>query len=190
MIYAISNTFCKYIIIVGEYINEDGELALAYETQKTINKQLELELQDEKAKYKAHEKEYKLEIEKLRSDNERQQRILAENLNNPPQSQNESFMQHEITRLTSEYLDMQEKNKNLSDSVKKLKIQLKYLKKKLKEVGMEVDDTVLDKPIELIENKYGRDQFSIMKKERDYQGMFSFKTGTEKAIMKALVSGM
>lgn len=92
---------------LGEYINEDGELALAYETQKTINKQLELELQDEKSKFKAHEREYKLEIEKLREDNDRQQRLLAANLTSSPQSQTEAFMQHEITRLTAENLDLQ-----------------------------------------------------------------------------------
>uniref|UniRef100_A0A6P7H7L6 Unconventional myosin-Va-like n=1 Tax=Diabrotica virgifera virgifera TaxID=50390 RepID=A0A6P7H7L6_DIAVI len=63
-----------------QYINEDGELAQAYETQKTINKQLELELQDEKAKYMAYEKELKLDNERLQEENEKLQRILSANL--------------------------------------------------------------------------------------------------------------
>lgn len=114
------------ITIPGAYINEDGELALAYETQKSINKQLELELQDEKTKYKAHEKEYRFEIEKLREDNERQQRILAENLSGPPQSQNELFMKQEIVRLTNDYVNEFDKSEALTQNLKKLQRQVTF----------------------------------------------------------------
>ncbi|KAJ8966303.1 hypothetical protein NQ314_003568 [Rhamnusium bicolor] len=175
----------------GEYINEDGELAQAYETQKTINKQLELELQDEKSKFKAHEREYKLEIEKLREDNERQQRILSANLTTTPQSQGEAFMQHEITRLTTENLDLLDKNDTLTESVRKLKKFVKLLTKKLKDAGLDLDDTVI------IENDTNantkapvppsRAVPTIRKKEREYLGMFSFRTGDENLVMKQLV---
>lgn len=121
---------------IGEYINEDGELAQAYETMKTINKQLELELQDEKAKYKAHEREYKFEIEKLREDNERQQRILSANLTNTPQTQGEVFMQHEISRLTKENLELVDKNDLQLESLRKLKKVIKLLSKKQKAVSV------------------------------------------------------
>lgn len=176
----------------GEYINEDGELALAYETQKTINKQLELELQDEKAKYKAHEKEYKLEIEKLREDNERQQRILSANLTATPQSQGEAFMQHEITRLTTENLDLHDKNDTLTESVRKLKKQVKMLTKKLKEVGLDVDDAIaIENDVNTLTtptaNKHTRALPSIKKKDRDYLGMFSYNSGDEDKIMKNLI---
>lgn len=115
------------ITILGAYINEDGELALAYETQKTINKQLELELQDEKAKYKAHEREYKLEIERLREDNERQQRLLSANLNESPLTQSEAFMQHEIARLTADNLTLFDRNETLTEEVRRLKRQVSNL---------------------------------------------------------------
>ncbi|XP_050306397.1 unconventional myosin-Va [Anthonomus grandis grandis] len=172
---------------MGAYINEDGELALAYETQKTINKQLELELQDEKAKYKAYEREYKLEIEKLREDNERQQRILSANLN--PQSQNEAFMHHEIARLTNDNLAIIDKNEALTDMVRKLKKQVKLLSRKLKDACLDVDDTLL------LDGKNGampippsRLQPSLRKKDnKEYMGMFSYKSGDENAIMKKLV---
>lgn len=174
---------------IGEYINEDGELAQAYETQKTINKQLELELQDEKARYKAHEKEYKIEIEKLREDNERQQRILSANLTSTPQSQSEAFMQHEITRLTTENLDLTDKNDILGESVRKLKKQVKVLLKKLKEAGLDIDEQVSND----IEIKTplppSRQTPSIRKKEREYLGMFSYRSGHENTIMKQLVIG-
>ncbi|XP_018563166.1 unconventional myosin-Va isoform X1 [Anoplophora glabripennis] len=175
----------------GEYINEDGELAQAYETQKTINKQLELELQDEKSKFKAHEKEYKLEIEKLREDNERQQRILAANLTNTPQSQGEAFMQHEITRLTTENLDLLDKNDTLTESVRKLKKQMKLFAKKLKEAGLDLDDATI---IENDTNSNAKAPVApsrvgptIRKKEREYMGMFSFRSGDENVIMKQMV---
>ncbi|XP_025829097.1 unconventional myosin-Va [Agrilus planipennis] len=170
-----------------EYINEDGELALAYETQKRINKQLELELQDEKAKFKAYEKDYKNEIEKLREDNERQQRLLSSNLN--PQSQNEAYMQHEITRLTTENLSLHDRNDLLNESVRKLKKQVKILTRKLKEIGQDFEDNVIENEInkENGEDKYGRMQPVVRKKEREYLGMFSYKSGDENVIMKHLV---
>jgi myosin-5 len=177
--------------VAGAYINEDGELALAYETQKTINKQLELELQDEKSKYKAHEREYKLEIEKLREDNERQQRLLSANLTNTPQTQSEAFMQHEITRLTTENLDLHDKNDTLAESVRKLKKQVKLMAKKLKEAGLDLDDTIADVDNEpkTNVNKHTRALPSIRKKERDYLGMFSYPSGEENTLTKQLVIG-
>ncbi|EFA06975.2 unconventional myosin-Va [Tribolium castaneum] len=176
---------------LGAYINEDGELALAYETQKTINKQLELELQDEKSKYKAHEREYKLEIEKLREDNERQQRLLSANLTNTPQTQSEAFMQHEITRLTIENLDLHDKNDTLTETVRKLKKQIKLMAKKLKEAGLDMDDNFNEitdnEPNKTNVNKHTRALPSIRKKERDYLGMFSYSSGEENTIMRQLV---
>lgn len=177
--------------VLGEYINEDGELALAYETQKTINKQLELELQDEKAKYKAHEREYKFEIEKLKEDNERQQRILSANLTSKDQSQNEIYMQHEIARLTAENLDLHDTKDTLSKSVQKLKKQLKQLMKKLKETGFDVDSTITvenDNNNKIVP-KHNRALPSIKKKDREYLGMFSYPEGQENIIMKHLVIG-
>ncbi|KAL1513922.1 hypothetical protein ABEB36_003260 [Hypothenemus hampei] len=173
---------------LGAYINEDGELALAYETQKTINKQLELELQDEQAKYKAHEREYKLEIERLREDNEKQQRILAANLNGSPHNQSEAFMQLEIARLTSDNLSLLDKTDSLTEEMRKMKKQVKILSKRLKDANLDVEEALLE-----AEKKrsgailVGRAQPSIRKKDRDYLGMFSFKSGDESIIMKRLI---
>lgn len=185
--------FTFITVVSGEYINEDGELALAYETQKTINKQLELELQDEKAKYKAYEKEFKLEIEKLREDNERQQRLLSANLSTTPQSQTEAFMHHEITRLTTENLDLQDQNDTLNETIRKLKKQIKILSRKLKEGGLDFDDALN----ETIKTDDKKDQNitshsrlpAVRKKEKDYLGMFLFKSGDENVIMRHLVVG-
>lgn len=143
------------------------------------------------AKYKAHEKEYKMEIEKLREDNERQQRLLADNLHVTPQSKSEAYMQHEITRLTKENLDLQDKNDVAGDTIRKLKKQIKLLMKKLKDSGFDIDETLndLNKQEEAV-HKHGRAPPSIRKKERDYLGMFSFNSGEEATVMRQLVIGM
>lgn len=52
-----------------------------------------------------------------------------------PQSQTEAYMQHEISRLTTENLDLQEKIDASQESNRKLKRQVKVLLKKLKEHG-------------------------------------------------------
>lgn len=147
-----------------------------------------MELQDEKTKFKAYEREYKLEIEKLREDNERQQRILSANLTNTPQSQGEAFMQHEITRLTKENLELLDKNDKLLETVRKLKKEVKLLGKKLKEAGLDMDSAVIenDSKVPALPSRQGP---TIKKKDREYMGMFSFRCGDENAIMKLLVIG-
>jgi myosin-5 len=69
-----------------------------------IYRQLEDELQAEKTRWQAERVEFMQEIERLREDNDRQQKLLSVNLTKSPQTQTEAFMQHEITRLTSENL--------------------------------------------------------------------------------------
>lgn len=69
-----------------------------------VYRQLEDELQAEETRWQAERAEFMQEIEKLREDNDRQQKLLSVNLTTSPQTQTEAFMQHEITRLTSENL--------------------------------------------------------------------------------------
>ncbi|KAK8719220.1 hypothetical protein OTU49_014173, partial [Cherax quadricarinatus] len=87
-----------------DILNEDGELALAYQTQKQINRQLEEELKTEKSRHRETESEYKGELERLRRDNERQQKLLSQNLTKGEGFNPEALLQSEIMRLTSENL--------------------------------------------------------------------------------------
>lgn len=173
-----------------DLVNEDGELVLAYETQKKINKQLELELQDEKNRYKAHEKEFKIEIEKLCEDNERQQKLLSVNLTKSPASQTEAYMQHEITRLTAENLDLQEKIDTIQETCRKLKKQAKYLAKKLKDAGLL--DCTLENEVTKTEQFTAEKQNFLQiarKKDGGYLGMFEFQIGDENLIIRNLITG-
>uniref|UniRef100_A0A8U7NXA4 Myosin VA n=1 Tax=Corvus moneduloides TaxID=1196302 RepID=A0A8U7NXA4_CORMO len=85
-------------------LNEDGELWLAYEGLKQANRLLESQLQSQK---KSHENELESlrgEIQGLKEENNRQQQLLAQNLQLPPEARIEASLQHEITRLTNENL--------------------------------------------------------------------------------------
>lgn len=88
----------------GQLINEDGELVMALEAQKKINRQLEDELQLQRKRSETVETEWRNEEERLREENAQQQRILALGLSDSPQTQTEAYMQHEIRRLTGENL--------------------------------------------------------------------------------------
>ncbi|KAL0276825.1 UNVERIFIED_CONTAM: hypothetical protein PYX00_004309 [Menopon gallinae] len=178
-----------------DVINEDGELVMAFEAQKRINRQLEDELQQEKDRRKSEREEYKTEIEKLKEDNDRQQRLLSVNLNKTPQSQTEAYMQHEISRLTTENLDLQEKFDNSQEVTRKLKRQNKILLKKLREHGVGLDQTELQDqaaaPNSMNPAKSLKPDASLpnvmMKKERNYQGMFEYRNEDEPFIVKHLI---
>ncbi|XP_063217828.1 unconventional myosin-Va isoform X2 [Bacillus rossius redtenbacheri] len=173
-----------------DIINEDGELMLAFEAQKKINRQLEDELQNEKQHFKAELEELQLEITRLKEDNERQQKILSVNLTKSPQTQTEAFMQHEIARLTSENLDLQEKCDGLSDQCRKLKRQLKLLAKKLKDGGAipEADGTGESVPSPATTGRASTSGLPVVrKKEREYMGMFEYRKEDESVIVMHLI---
>ncbi|XP_049955335.1 unconventional myosin-Va-like [Schistocerca serialis cubense] len=112
-------------------INEVVELVLEFEAQK-INRQLEDELHQEKNKWQAEREQLQQENEKLREENDNQHKLLPPSLTKSPQTQTEAFMQHEIIRVTSEKLVLQEKldlaKEELSQCKNSLKLQTEVLK--------------------------------------------------------------
>lgn len=132
-----------------------------------------------------------MEIEKLREDNERQQRLLAMNLTTTPQTQTEAFMQHEITRLTTENLQLQDKSDLLAENLRKLKRQVKLLTKKLQESGVDVDQTLTEAAPKIDEDigEAQRPMPMVRKKDKEYLGMFACKTDDVNAVMKQLMIG-
>lgn len=118
-----------------DIVNEDGELVLAYEAQKKINQQLEIEVTSLNQRCREQETEYRNEIKRLREDNERQQKLLSANLTESPLTQTEAYMQHEITRVTSENLDLNEKYDNVANRYRILKKEARAMARKLQELG-------------------------------------------------------
>ncbi|XP_043795011.1 unconventional myosin-Va isoform X1 [Apis laboriosa] len=193
-----------------DIINEDGELVLAFEAQKKINRQLEDELQMKEKGWRLQRDEWRAEIDRLQEEIEKQQKLLSVNLSKSPQTQTEAYMQHEIARLTSENLGLQEKYDKMAEECRKFKRRCKILTKRLKDAGYEGDDakehkdrscilrgsvpdtteSVNDSTIISTGNgtaDNGSNLPVIRKKERDYEGMFEFRREDINVIIRHLV---
>ncbi|XP_032683179.1 unconventional myosin-Va isoform X3 [Odontomachus brunneus] len=189
-----------------DIINEDGELVLAFEAQKKINRQLEDELQAKEKGWRSQRDEWRNEIDRLQEEIERQQKLLSINLSKSPQTQAELYMQHEVARLTTENLDLQEKYDKMAEECRRYKKQCRILAKRLKDAGYEGDD-VRERPYVLrgavpnaveyasgsggaVSTTYGDGASNmpvIRKKERDYEGMFEFRKEDINVIIRHLV---
>lgn len=174
-----------------DIINEDGELVLAFETQKKINRQLEDELQMKEKGWRTQRDEWRSEIDRLQEEIEKQQKLLSVNLSKSPQSQTEAYMQHEIARLTSENLELQEKYDKIAEECRKFKRQCRILAKRLKDAGLPdntesaTDSTIMSSTSHSGES--GSNLPAIRKKERDYEGMFEFRKEDINVIIRHLV---
>uniref|UniRef100_A0A8C3IY55 Myosin VA n=1 Tax=Chrysemys picta bellii TaxID=8478 RepID=A0A8C3IY55_CHRPI len=164
-------------------LNEDGELWLVYEGLKQTNRLLESQLQSQK---KSHDNELEAlrgEIQSLKEENNRQQQLLAQNLQLPPEARIEASLQHEITRLTNENLDLMEQLEKQDKTVRKLKKQLKVFAKKIGELEVGQMENIspgqiIDEPIRPV---------NIPRKEKDFQGMLEYKKDDEPKLVKNLI---
>ena len=195
---------------------EAEELFTAYETQKSVISQLQEQLSDEKTKAKELEAEMKTEIARLSRTNSEQQQVINHAINKGPANNTEACLQHEITRLTGENFDLREKIENLSETIKRLKRQLKTYMKKLNEVGAALPELGFDNDndgksgVNSVNNNNNNNNVGggdsaggnnnnndnnsnmptvIRKKEHDYLGMFEYKKEQEQQILKALIYG-
>ncbi|XP_034177931.2 dilute class unconventional myosin isoform X2 [Osmia lignaria lignaria] len=173
-----------------DIINEDGELVLAFETQKKINRQLEDEIQMKEKSWRSQRDEYRAEVDRLQEEIEKQQKLLSLNLSKSPQTQTEAYMQHEIARLTSENLELQEKYDKIAEECRKFKKQCKILAKRLKDAGLPYNaesttDSAMSSTGHSAEN--GSNVPVIRKKERDFEGMFEFRKEDINVIIRHLV---
>ncbi|XP_029111991.1 unconventional myosin-Va isoform X2 [Scleropages formosus] len=187
-------------------LNEDGELWLVYEGLKETNRLLESQLQSQKKTYDNEVEALRGELQSMKEENNRQQQLLAQNLQLPPEARIEASLQHEITRLTNENLDMHtddpskyrecrlmvlrrmidlmEQLEKQDKTVRKLKKQLKVFAKKIGEleVGGQVENVspgqTVDEPIRPV---------NIPRKEKDFQGMLEYKREDELKLVKNLI---
>nr|XP_028562629.1 unconventional myosin-Va isoform X1 [Podarcis muralis] len=164
-------------------LNEDGELWLVYEGLKQANRLLESQLQSQKRSHDNELEALRGEIQSLKEENNRQQQLLAQNLQLPPEARIEASLQHEITRLTNENLDLMEQLEKQDKIVRKLKKQLKVYAKKIDELEVGQMDNIspgqiIDEPIHPV---------NIPRKEKDFQGMLEYKKEDEPKLVKNLI---
>ncbi|MEE6503037.1 hypothetical protein FKM82_004721 [Ascaphus truei] len=189
-------------------MKDKREIAQAYTGMKESNRVLECQLQTQKKSYENEAEALKGEVQALKEENNRQQQLLAQNLQLPPEARIEASLQHEITRLTNENLffeelyaddpmkyqsyrislyrriiDLMEQLEKQDKTVRKLKKQLKVFAKKIGELEVGQMDNIspgqiVDEPIRPV---------NIPRKEKDFQGMLEYKKDDEPKLIKNLI---
>ncbi|XP_015274158.1 PREDICTED: unconventional myosin-Va [Gekko japonicus] len=204
------NTMTDSTILLEDVqkMKDKGEIAQAYIGLKETNRLLESQLQTQKRSHDNELEALRGEIQGLKEENNRQQQLLAQNLQLPPEARIEASLQHEITRLTNENLyyeelyaddpmkyqsyrislykrmiDLMEQLEKQDKTVRKLKKQLKVFAKKIDELEVGQMENIspgqiIDEPIHPV---------NIPRKEKDFQGMLEYKKEDEPKLVKNLI---
>ncbi|XP_019883807.2 unconventional myosin-Va [Camponotus floridanus] len=170
-----------------DIINEDGELVLAFETQRQINRQLEDELQGKERNWRSQRNEWRNEIDRLQEEIDKQQKLLSINLSKSPEIQAELYMQHEVARLASENLDLQEKYDKIVEECRCYKKQCTILAMRLKDADLPNAVEYANRSVIVSSIQGGSNMPTIHKKKRDYEGMFEFRKEDINVIIRHLV---
>uniref|UniRef100_A0A673NBA7 Unconventional myosin-Vb-like n=1 Tax=Sinocyclocheilus rhinocerous TaxID=307959 RepID=A0A673NBA7_9TELE len=163
------------------YLNEDGELGLAYQGLKQVARLLEAQLQTQSRQHKDELEALHTQIELLKDSLEKKQEMLDHFSTLSPDALVEFSVQQEITRLTNENLDLKELVEKLEKNEKKLKKQLRIYMKKVQE--LEVSQATKSRP-ELTR------QVTVQRKEKDFEGMLEYYKEDEVLLVKTLITEM
>ncbi|XP_031596926.1 unconventional myosin-Vb isoform X2 [Oreochromis aureus] len=165
------------------YLNEDGELGLAYQGLKQVARLLEAQLQTQSRQHKDELEALHTQIELLKGDIEDKQEKLSYMMSLSPEAQVEYSVQQEITRLTNDNLDLKELVEKLEKNERKLKKQLKIYMKKVQELeaAQAAAQSSRSKP-ELIR------QVTVQRKEKDFEGMLEYNKEDEALLVKTLIN--
>ncbi|XP_034540963.1 unconventional myosin-Va-like isoform X2 [Notolabrus celidotus] len=163
-------------------LNEDGELWLAYQGLKETNRLLELQIQEQKRIQSDKYRKLLEEVNKLKAEKEQQQRFLAQSLLLPEDARVEASLKHEITRLTTENLDLLENHEKQDKTIRKLKKQLKLYIRRVED--LEGGSQQKNNPS--LANTHIR-AVNITRKEKEYQGMLEYREGEEGRLLKNVV---
>ncbi|XP_061524368.1 LOW QUALITY PROTEIN: unconventional myosin-Va [Phycodurus eques] len=187
-------------------LKDADELKQAYIGLKDTNRLLEHQLQTQRRNYDSEVESLRGELQNVKEENNRQQQLLAQNLQLPPEARIEASLQHEITRLTNENLeqvaddptasrearvvilrrmvDLMEQLEKQDRTIRKLKKQLKVYSKRIGEMGAGQAEgqtspgQMVDEPIHPV---------NIPRREKDFQGMLEYKKEDELKLVKNLI---
>uniref|UniRef100_A0A8C1XVP9 Myosin VAb n=1 Tax=Cyprinus carpio TaxID=7962 RepID=A0A8C1XVP9_CYPCA len=162
----------------------DGELWMAYESLKETNRILVSQLQTQG---QTHEKEVeglRAELLQLRAELDQQQQMLSNSLELPHDARIQASLQHEISRLTQQNMDLLEQMGKQDKMIRKLKKHLKtYMKKFGEAEGVHIEQSSPENMV----GESGR-TVSIVRKERDFQGMLEYRREDESKLFKILIT--
>ncbi|XP_034435615.1 unconventional myosin-Va isoform X5 [Hippoglossus hippoglossus] len=172
-----------YVVDVSKLKDAD-EIKQAYVGLKDTNRLLEHQLQTQRRGHDNEVEALRGELQNVKEENNRQQQLLAQNLQLPPEARIEASLQHEITRLTNENLDLMEQLEKQDRTIRKLKKQLKVYSKRIGEMGAGQTEgqtspgQMVDEPIHPV---------NIPRREKDFQGMLEYKKEDELKLVKNLI---
>ncbi|ROL54648.1 Unconventional myosin-Va [Anabarilius grahami] len=165
-------------------LNEDGELWMAYESLKETNRILASQLQTQG---QSHEKEVeglRAELQRLKAELDQQQQMMSDSLELPHDARIQAGLQHEISRLTQQNMDLLEQTGKQDKMIRKLKKHLKiYLKKFGEAEGVHIEQSSPENVV----GESGR-MVSIVRKERDFRGMLEYRKENENRLFKILIT--
>uniref|UniRef100_A0A670ZIY2 Myosin VB n=1 Tax=Pseudonaja textilis TaxID=8673 RepID=A0A670ZIY2_PSETE len=187
------------------YLNEDGELGLAYQGLKQVARLLEAQLQEQRREYEEEIEVLKDQMETLKEAMEKQHEVFLQTLQLSPEAQVEFGIQQEISRLSSENLvwrksktaglclprvmsDLKEMLEKLEKNEKKLKKQLRIYMKKVQEYEGNFPDQAITHS-EKRKHEISR-QVAVQRKEKDFQGMLEYCEEDESSLMKNLITDL
>lgn len=154
----------------------------AYHGVCETNRLLEAQLQAQSQQHDDEVEALSDQIEALKEELEKQQQVLLTAMQLSPEAQVEFGLQHEITRLTNENLDLKEVLEKSEKNEKKLKKQLKLYLKKVQETEGAADIIQPErKPAELSR------QATVQRIEKDFQGMLEFYKEEEPLLIRNLI---
>ncbi|XP_072310240.1 unconventional myosin-Vb isoform X2 [Eucyclogobius newberryi] len=166
------------------YLNEDGELGLAYQGLKQVARLLEAQLQSQSRQHKDELEALHTQIELLKDDIEKKQEILNYTMSLSPEAQVEYSVQQEITRLTNDNLDLKELVEKLEKNEKKLKKQLRIYMKKVQELeALQAAAAQVSRAKPELSR-----QVTVQRKEKDFEGMLEFSKDDEALLVKSLIT--
>uniref|UniRef100_A0A1A8EP02 Myosin VAa n=1 Tax=Nothobranchius korthausae TaxID=1143690 RepID=A0A1A8EP02_9TELE len=165
-------------------LKDADELKQAYVGLKDTNRLLEHQIQTQRRTYDSEVEFLRGELQNVKEENNRQQQLLAQNLQLPPEARIEASLQHEITRLTNENLDLMEQLEKQDRTIRKLKKQLKVYSKRIGEMGVGQADGQTS-PGQMVEEPIH--PVNIPRREKDFQGMLEYKKEDEMKLVKNLI---
>ncbi|XP_070308671.1 unconventional myosin-Vb isoform X1 [Odocoileus virginianus] len=165
------------------YLNEDGELGLAYQGLKQVARLLEAQLQTQSREHEEEVDNLKTQLEALKEEMDRQQQTFCQTLLLSPEAQVEFGVQQEMSRLTNENLDLKELVEKLEKNERKLKKQLKICMKKVQD--LEAAQALAQS--ERKRHELNR-QVTVQRKEKDFQGMLEYHKEDEALLIRNLVT--
>ncbi|XP_027650305.2 unconventional myosin-Vb isoform X2 [Falco peregrinus] len=167
------------------YLNEDGELGLAYQGLKQVARLLEMQLQDQRREHEQEVEALKNQVDVMKEEQEKQQQAFLQTLQLLPEAQVEFGLQQETTRLTSENLALKELLEKLEKNEKKLRKQLKIYLKKVRD--FEATQAIVPMRGRWHEHNI---QVAVQRKEKDFQGMLEYYKEDEPLLIQNLVTDL